>query len=266
MSVKTAEKMQARVSPSNTTAENQVELNPATILLVDDEPKNLLALEALLEGEGRKLVRAESGLEALRCALEQDFAMILLDVQMPDLDGFETAQLIRQRERSKNTPIIFLTASDGDANFVARGYAAGAVDYLRKPYNPDVLRSKVAIFVDLFRMAEQLRRQSDQLSRQAHMEGILLAARTFEHELNTKLTSTVGYTQLVLRDSALPPHLVERVERALAGALEAVEIIRRMLDLTDVTVIDWANSGHTTIDVSPIPEDEQTQPPPAISA
>ena len=224
---------------------------PVNILLVDDEPKNLLVLEALLAGEGRTLVRAGSGREALRCVLGDDFAVILLDVHMPELDGFETAQLVRQRDRSKNTPIIFLTAADGDTAFVARGYAAGAVDYLRKPCEPEVLRSKVAVFVDLFRMTAQVKWQAAQLARQAHMEGVLLAARTFEHELNTKLSSTVGYVQLVLRDAALPEHLRERAGRALAGAQEAAAIIRRMLKLTDVSVIDWGETGHTTIDVRP---------------
>ena len=233
----------APVTPAGVTSVN--------ILLVDDEPKNLLVLEALLSGEGRTLVRAGSGREALRCVLEDEYAVILLDVHMAGLDGFETAQLIRQREKSKNTPIIFLTAADGDSTFMARGYAAGAVDYLRKPCEPDVLRSKVAVFVDLFRMTAQVKWQAAQLARQAHMEGVLLAARTFEHELNTKLSSTVGYVQLVLRDDALPEHLRERAGRALAGAQEAAAIIRRMLKLTDVSVIDWGETGHTTIDVRP---------------
>ena len=219
------------------------------ILLVDDQPNNLLVLEALLEGEGRRLVRAGSGREALRRMLERDFAVILLDVQMAGLDGFETAELIRQRERSASTPIIFLTASDGGHKFAARGYAVGAVDYLPKPIDPDVLRSKVAVFVDLYRMSAQVKRQAAQLAQQAHMDGILLAARTFEHELNTKLASTIGYAQLVLKDSALPEHLRERTARALAGAQEAAEIIRRLLGMMDVQVIDWADSGHTTIDV-----------------
>jgi len=226
-------------------------VTPVNILLVDDQPKNLLVLEALLSGEGRTLVRAGSGREALRRVLEDDYAVILLDVHMTDLDGFETAELIRQRDQSKNTPIIFLTAADGDATFIARGYAAGAVDYLRKPCEPEVLRSKVAVFVDLYRMTAQVKWQAAQLARQAHMEGVLLAARTFEHELNTKLSSTVGYVQLVLRDASLPEHLRERAGRALAGAQEAAAIIRRMIKLTDVSVIDWGETGHTTIDVRP---------------
>ena len=137
---------------------------------------------------------------------------------------------------------------------VNQGYAAGAVDYLRKPYDAHVVQSKVAVFVDLFRMAERVKEQAALLTRQAHLEGILLAARTFEHELNTKLTSTVGYCQLMLRDRALPDHLRERAELALAGALEASEIIRRLLVLSDPTVIDWGATGETTIDLRPPPE------------
>src|SRR5437660_8061575 len=109
------------------------------ILLVDDEPKNLTALQAILEGDGLNLVTAQSGAEALRQALSQDFAVIVLDVMMPELDGFETAELIRARERSQSTPIIFLTAADRGDEAMLHGYALGAVDYLVKPFEPEVL-------------------------------------------------------------------------------------------------------------------------------
>src|SRR5262245_33937796 len=117
------------------------------ILMVDDRPENLVALEAALDGLGEHLVKAESGKEALRACLDHDFAVILLDVKMPDMDGFETAAMIRDRERSKGTPIIFLTALKSEEHLF-RGYYMGAVDYLRKPIVPEVLRSKVAVFVD----------------------------------------------------------------------------------------------------------------------
>src|SRR5581483_4535259 len=115
------------------------------ILLVDDQPANLLALEATLEELGQPLVRARSGVEALRRVLEEDFAVILMDVKMPEMDGFEAARLIRQRERSRLTPIIFLTAYERDDAEMYRGYSLGAVDYLFKPIHPDVLRCKVAV-------------------------------------------------------------------------------------------------------------------------
>jgi CheY-like chemotaxis protein len=124
---------------------------------VDDLPGNLLALEATLEGLGLDLVKARSGREALRCLLRDDFALILLDVNMPNMDGLETAELIRQRERCQHTPIIFLTASERDSTQVFQGYALGAVDYLCKPIVPQVLRTKVSVFVDIFRQAEQIR-------------------------------------------------------------------------------------------------------------
>src|SRR5438094_28350 len=114
------------------------------ILLVDDHPANLLALEAVLAGPGRKLVKAQSGREALRCLLNSDFAVILMDVKMPEMDGFETAALIHQRNRSRHTPIIFLTAFETNEVHMAKGYSLGAVDYLPKPIVAEVLRAKVA--------------------------------------------------------------------------------------------------------------------------
>jgi PAS domain S-box-containing protein len=137
----------------------------ANILLVDDQPNNLLALEAMLEDLGQNLVRAESGTAALRALLEQEFAAILLDVQMPGLDGFETARLIRQRERSRHTPIIFITALSRSETNVFKGYSIGAVDYLFKPIVPEVLRSKVGFFVELWKKNQELKLQAAQLQR-----------------------------------------------------------------------------------------------------
>nr|WP_224245016.1 response regulator EpsF [Hyalangium gracile] len=127
--------------------------------MVDDHPSNLLALEAILEPLGQRLVRASSGQEALRHLLREDFAVILLDVQMPDLDGFETARLIRQRQRSRYTPIIFLTAHSREEADLVHGYEHGAVDYVVKPFNPDVLRWKVEVFVALYLQQQRLQRQ-----------------------------------------------------------------------------------------------------------
>jgi signal transduction histidine kinase len=133
------------------------------ILVVDDRDENLMALEAVLADPSYRLVRARSGREALKEVLDQDFALILLDVVMPGVDGYETATLIRERPRSRQTPIIFLTANDFGVNYVFRGYTVGAVDYLVKPVPPDVLRSKVAVFVELFRRQEALRLGHEQL-------------------------------------------------------------------------------------------------------
>ena len=138
----------------------------AKILLVDDRRENLLALEAILEPLGQELVRAESGEEALRCLLKSDFALILLDVQMPDLDGFQTAALIKQRERTRHVPIIFLTAISKEAEHVFRGYDVGAVDYLMKPLDAQILRAKVSVFIDLWQAKEGARRTSELLREQ----------------------------------------------------------------------------------------------------
>ena len=143
---------------------------PVNILIVDDRPENLLAVEAILEPLGQNLVRALSGPEALRHLLEREFACILLDVQMPGMNGFETARVIKSRERTKYIPIIFLTAISKEQEYVFRGYAVGAVDYLFKPFNPDILRSKVAVFVDLYLKQKQLERQEAQLRESQRQE------------------------------------------------------------------------------------------------
>ena len=137
------------------------------ILLVDDKPENLVALEAVLDGLGQQLIKAQSGKEALRACLEHDFAAILLDVKMPDMDGFEAAAMIREREQSKDTPIIFLTALKSEEHLF-RGYYMGAVDYLYKPIVPEVLRSKVSVFVDLCRKNSTLKKNRDALEQKNH--------------------------------------------------------------------------------------------------
>ncbi|WAL61137.1 hybrid sensor histidine kinase/response regulator [Thermocoleostomius sinensis] len=137
------------------------------ILLVDNHPENLLALEAVLSSLGENLVKANSGEEALRCLLHQDFAVILLDVQMPGMNGFETANLIRNRSRSRQTPIIFLTAFSTSDDLMFKGYSLGAVDYLHKPIDPIILSSKVTVFVDLFRKTEMIKQQRLEVERQS---------------------------------------------------------------------------------------------------
>ena len=146
------------------------------ILLVDDQPNNLLALESILGENGENLVTAESGSAALRHLLHMDFAVVLLDVQMPDLDGFETANLIRQRERSRDTPIIFLTALSRSETNVFRGYELGAVDYIFKPFHPEILRSKVNVFVELFRRREAFKQQANELARMIKQNELILNA------------------------------------------------------------------------------------------
>jgi len=139
--------------------------DPVKILLVDDSPENLLSAGAVLESLGQEVITAESGRQALRFLLDQDFACILLDVMMPEMDGFETAAMIRQRERSRLTPIIFLTALGRSDEHMRRGYDLGAVDYITKPFVPEILRSKVSVFVELHRKSRLLEQQSALLER-----------------------------------------------------------------------------------------------------
>ncbi|MEG4343701.1 response regulator [Microcoleus sp. A003_D6] len=134
------------------------------VLLVDDRPENLVALEAILNSPSYNLVQANSGAEALRCLLNEDFAVILLDVQMPGMDGFETATLIRSRDRSRSTPIIFITAFSSNDTHVFKGYSLGAVDYLFKPLEPEILTSKVQVFVELFQKTVEVKRQATELA------------------------------------------------------------------------------------------------------
>ena len=142
----------------------------ASILIVDDRPENLLALEAILEPLGHELIRAHSGPEALRVLLQHDIAVILLDVQMPGMNGFETVEIIKSRERTKHIPVIFLTAISKEEQYVFKGYEVGAVDYMFKPLQPDVLRSKVMVFVDLHLKNLRIREQERRLREAAERE------------------------------------------------------------------------------------------------
>ncbi|MFD6291706.1 two-component system response regulator [Streptomyces sp. NPDC060205] len=147
----------------------------ASILLVDDMEDNLIALEAVLGSLNEPLVRARSGEEAMKALLRQRFAVVLLDIRMPGMDGFETAANIKRLDQTKDVPIIFLTGTDSDAGYAFRGYATGAADYLTKPFDPWVLRAKVTVFLDLHRKNQQLERmlaheqaQFDELAERLH--------------------------------------------------------------------------------------------------
>src|SRR5918998_3890126 len=139
-----------------------LDLIPAKILVVDDDQRNLFAVEEMLRAPGIEIVLADSGEAALRRVLQDDFAVVLLDVKMPGMDGYEAAHLIRGRPRSSRVPIIFLTAFNKDDLHIFRGYTAGAVDYVFKPIEPLILRSKVDVFVDLYRKTEEIRRQGEE--------------------------------------------------------------------------------------------------------
>ncbi len=157
----------------------------ANILLVDDDPQSLIATEAVLSELGQNTIKAKSGKAALRMILEHEFAVILLDVKLPDMDGFEIAEFIRQHRRSCNTPIIFMTAYGRDELMVSRGYSLGAVDYIFKPIIPEILRAKVAVFIQLYRITAQLRETSRSLEAQSRKE-LQRRARELE-KLNKEL-------------------------------------------------------------------------------
>jgi signal transduction histidine kinase len=205
----------------------------AKILVVDDEPKSLYALQELLSSLEQNLMVAQSGEEALKLALKHDFAVILLDVRMPGLDGFETAKLIRGRERSKQTPIIFLTAQADEMNSMFRGYAVGAVDYLMKPVVPEVLKSKVSIFVELHMKSERLRESEDKLRRlAAHLISVreeerAHIAREIHDELGQVLTGIkmeVGWLQKRIKE----PVLLEKCDSMAKLIDSTVQTVRKI--------------------------------------
>ncbi|QCX76541.1 Transcriptional regulatory protein AfsQ1 [Streptomyces sp. YIM 121038] len=153
----------------------------ASILLVDDMEDNLVALEAVLGSLNEPLVRARSGEEAMKALLRQRFAVVLLDVRMPGMDGFETASNIKRLDQTKDVPIIFLTGTDNDAGYAFRGYATGAADYLTKPFDPWVLRAKVTVFLELHRKNQQLEHM---LAReQEHFDELSLRLAAVERQL-----------------------------------------------------------------------------------
>src|SRR3954452_17721594 len=205
----------------------------AKILLVDDEPKSLFALQELLSTLGQNLMIAQSGEEALRLALKNDFAVILLDVRMPGIDGFETARLIRSRERSRLTPVIFLTAAADEMGSMFRGYEVGAVDYLQKPVVPEILKSKVAVFVELHRKSERLKESEDKLRRlAAHLISVreeerAHIAREIHDELGQVLTGIkmeVGWLAKRLKE----PQLLEKTESMSKLIDSTVQTVRKI--------------------------------------
>ena len=257
------------------------------ILLVDDRPENLLALEAILEPLGQKLVRATSGPEALKCVLAGDFATILLDVQMPEMNGFEVDEIIKSRERSRTIPIIFLSAINKEEAYVFKGYSMGAVDYVFKPFNPDVLKMKVAVFVDLFikqrevqrqaellrdaekrelelehrtsmleaeaRSAAKLTQMNDELHRrQVALEQAMGARNRFyasmSHELRTPINAVIGYSTLMLDGIYGPLNAKQR-----EGLQRTLKAARHLLELVnDVLDLSKIEAGKIELSVQPV--------------
>jgi signal transduction histidine kinase len=208
----------------------ETEASKAKILLVDDEPKSLYALQELLSTLGESLMTAPSGEEALRLVLKHDFAVILLDVRMPGIDGFETAKLIRNRERSRLTPIIFLTAAADEMTSMFRGYEVGAVDYLMKPVVPEILKSKVSVFVELHRKSERLTESEDKLRRlAAHLISVREEERAhIAREIHDELGQVL--TGLKMEVTWLAKRLKEQ------PLLEKTDSMSKLIDSTVQTV------------------------------
>ena len=221
----------------------------ANLLIVDDDQKSLMALQELLKDLGTNLVLAESGEEALRHILKMDFAVILLDARMPGVDGFATAKLIRARERSRYTPIIFLTAAYEDLSSMFRGYEAGAVDYIVKPLIPDVLKSKISVFVELYnknavlsreiaerkRAEEYLRTSENNLhALAAHLQTLreeerIRIAREIHDELGQALTGLkMDLAWLAKRLPADKKPLAEKTNSMFALIDDTIQSVRRI--------------------------------------
>jgi signal transduction histidine kinase len=218
---------------------------PPAILLVDDHPANLISLRAILEPLGCDLVDAQSGSEAIRQSEMREFAVILMDVQMPRLDGLETATLLKSRQGSPLVPIIFITALDRDATHASHGYQRGAVDYLFKPIDPEILRSKVAVFVELYRQREQIRFQAEQL----HAERLARAQAEAEiraredilgivsHDLSSPITAVGTYAELLRKLGSATGN--EKVEKYAKRQLTAIGRMNRLVDdLLDASRIE----------------------------
>jgi two-component system, sensor histidine kinase and response regulator len=249
------------------------------ILLVDDQSDGLLALEAVLSDLGQNLIKARSGREALRCVLADDFAVILLDVQMPEMSGYEVASLIREKERCRHTPIIFLTASHTADEQRMQGYAAGAVDYMFKPLEGSILRSKVNVFVDLARKTELVRLQADELRRSEHAARELAAARaslivdleaanqrlaavngeleafsySVSHDLRAPLRSIDGFSQALVEDcgSELGTKGHEHLRRVRMATARMSELID---DLIQLSRVGRADLRRAKVDLTQIAE------------
>jgi signal transduction histidine kinase len=248
-------------SPDDAQTRDTAAAPRASILLVDDDPRNLLALQELLGDLGHQLVPAKSGAEALRQSLQRDFALILLDVLMPDMDGFEVARLIRERERSRHTPIIFLTGAYEDSPSMFRGYEAGAVDYIIKPLNPDVLKSKIAVFIELYRKSAVLsreiaeRKQAEEQLRQSEERLRALTARlqsvreeertTISREIHDELGQSLtglkmDLTWLANHVKGEQKHLAPKFKSMFGLIDETIQSVRRIASGLRPEVLDEA--------------------------
>jgi len=200
----------------------------AKILLVDDREENLVALEAILGSLDHALVSARSGEAALKALLTDEFAVILLDVVMPGMDGFETATHIKRRAKTRDIPIIFLTAVNADPDYAFRGYAAGAVDYISKPFDPWVLRAKVSVFVELYAKNRQLQAQAELL--RAQLDGPLGGVDSVMAELSGRLAGVEDQVAVLAGQASATggamADVISRLEERTGRLRDAVDALR----------------------------------------
>ncbi len=223
-------------------------MNPVPFLLVDDLEENLLSLEALLRRDDLLLLKARSGDEALEILLHNDVALALVDVQMPGLNGFDLAELMRGNERTRRIPIIFVTAGSTDAQRRFRGYEAGAVDFIQKPIEPDVLRSKVDVFYELYRQRQQLAAQRDELAAQS--QALIEAAGHKDillKEINHRIKNLFSLTAGLISLSARPAKSVAELEADLRSRLHALS---RAHELTMPDLASDASGGQIATTVT----------------
>jgi two-component system, cell cycle response regulator len=224
---------------SNSPVEN---IPPPKILIVDDRIENLVALEKTLADLDAEVVRATSGEEALAALVEHAVALILLDVQMPDMDGFETAALIRGNEDTRQIPIIFVTAISKDQKHVFSGYASGAVDYLFKPLDPDIIKCKVSVFLEIDRQKAMVAKTNEALKaanrtileqqksviKEERLKVLLQMAGATAHELSQPLTSLLGNIDLIRMDQDNPSKWMRRLDKIEAAGQRMADIIRQI--------------------------------------
>ncbi len=221
------------------------------ILIVDDRPENLRVLNKVLAGTGAEVIQASSGEEALAATLERDFALAILDVQMPVLDGYGLAALLRGDPGTRHIPIIFMTAVYSQEEHVFRGYESGAVDYIVKPYNPAILISKVNVFLELHAQRDELRRQRTQLTTiNAELEAF---AHSVAHELQAPLRAIGGFSEALTQDYAdgLDDQGKEYLQRASAAARRMGQMVDDLLELARVT---RSETDHEVLDLSAMAE------------
>lgn len=211
---------------------------PAKVLLVDDIEQNLIALEALLAQPNIEALRARSGSDALELLLQHDFALALVDVQMPGMDGFELAEFMRGSARTRHVPIIFLTATDRSAVRTFRGYESGAVDFLYKPFDPHILRSKVDVFIELYQQRQQLGEQLDALQQSIRMNEMFMAV--LGHDLRNPLASIMASAELISRLGA-DNRVTASAQRILNSGTRMSRMVEQLVDIARM------RSGHMTL-------------------